>query len=93
MDLKMLGLGGLVGGALLAVKMPDVGIPLAFAGIFVLAMAKDKVEEPQKTEKVESNVKYKVVGDQMLMLNSQGEVQGVAQLSNEKGRKLIGSNK
>ena len=91
----MLGLGGLVGGALLAVKMPDIGIPLAFGGIFLMSMAKDKAEEPKKeAPQKESEVRYKVVGDQMLMLDSQGNVVGAAGLSSEdKKRKLVGSNK
>lgn len=93
MDLKTVGLGALVGGALLTMQMPNVGIPVAFVGIFLLAMAKDKVEEPEKPEKVESDVNYRVIGDHVYELDSQGKVLGVAQLPNENSRKLIGSNK
>ena len=101
MDLKMLGLGGLVGGALLAVKMPDIGIPLAFGGIFLMAMAKDKVEEPQKVGTTspevsynESEIRRKVSGGQILLLDSKGNVIGASGLPSDEGkRKFIGSNK
>ena len=88
MDSVKIGTLCILGGCFVMLANTKIGFIIIGAGVVLMIAAEDKKEAPQP-KPVQEEPRYRVVGNNVLMLDEEGNVLGTAALPEEKNQKKL----